>query len=153
MSRFRFTLATLLRLRQSARDERRTELADAQQSDAMLQEHITRLKAEQERLQSERRVAGGPGELDLHRLVEAQQFAASLGIQAAELCEQRRTLAAEIGHRREALLEADRDLRTTEKLRDNQAQAFQQEMDRQTAKQLDEAGLQRRQNAPSEFMA
>ena len=142
MSKFHFRLATLLRLRETTRDERRVQLAEAQRADAELQSQLTRLDVEQEQLQRECRTAAGPGAVDLPRLVEAQQYAAALRAQEAELQQQRQALAVEIDRRRQALLEADRDVRTLEKLRENQLQAHRQEEERQEGKRLDEAALQ-----------
>ena len=51
-------------------------------------------------------------------------------------------LAVEIDRRREALLDADRDVRTLEKLRESQFQAHREEESHQQAKLLDEAALQ-----------
>ena len=142
MPKFHFRLATLLRLRETARDERRVQLAEAQQADVDLQHRLARLDAEQQQLQHECRAAAGPGAVDLSRLVEAQQYASALRAQAEELTRQRQTLAAEIDRRRQSLLEADRDVRTLEKLRENQSQAHRQQEDRQEGKRLDEAALQ-----------
>ena len=64
------------------------------------------------------------------------------GPKRRSLQRQRQALAAEIDRRRQALLEADRDVRTLEKLRENQLQAHRQEEERQEGKRLDEAALQ-----------
>jgi flagellar protein FliJ len=142
MSKFHFRLATLLRLRETTRDERRVQLAEAHRADAELQSQLARLNVKQEQLQRECRAAAGPGEVDLSRLLEALQYASALRAQKAELRQQRQALAAEIDLRRQALIEADRDVRTLEKLRENQSQAHQQAEDRQEVKRLDEAALQ-----------
>ena len=141
MSKFHFRLATLLRLRQSTRDERRLELAESQRADAELQDRLTRLAAQQERLRDECREAAGPGEVDFVRLAEAHQYAAGLRTQEDELVRQRQALAIEIDRRRQAVLEADRDVRTLEKLRENQFETHRQDENRQEIKRLDEAAL------------
>jgi flagellar protein FliJ len=142
MAQFHFRLATLLRLREATRDERRVQLAESQRADAEFQDQLARLDAQQRRLQNECREAAGPGEVDLPRLVEAHQCAAALRIEQANIERQRRALATEIDGRRQALLEADRDVRTLEKLRENQFEAYRQEENRQESKRLDEAALQ-----------
>jgi flagellar export protein FliJ len=141
MSQFHFRLATLLRLRQSTRDERRVELAEVQRADAELEGQLTRLAARQERLRGECRKAAGPGEVDLARLAESHQYAALLQTQEDELVRQRLALAIEIDRRRQSLLEADREVRTLEKLRENQIEAHRQNKNRQEIKRLDEAAL------------
>lgn len=142
MTTFHFRLATLLQLRESVRDERRLQLAEAQRTDIELQGQLERLHAQQERILSDCRRAGGPGEVDVPRLVTAHRCSAALRSQAAELERRRQDLAGEIGRRRETLLEADRDVRTLEKLRETQLQAYRQDESRQQAKQLDEVALQ-----------
>jgi flagellar protein FliJ len=141
MSKFHFRLATLLRLHQSTRDERRVELAESQRADAELEVQLTQLAAQQERLRDECRAAAGPGEVDCVRLSEAHQYAALLQTQEDELVGQRRALAIEIDRRRQALLEADREVRTLEKLRENQIETHRQNENRQEIKRLDEAAL------------
>ena len=141
MSAFHFRLATLLRLREATRDQRRVELAEAQRTDAELERQLARLAVERQQLQCECRTAAGPGAVDLPRLMEAQQYAAALRGEEADLRRQRETLAAEIERLRQAELEADREVRTLEKLRETQAQAHRQEDERQEGKRLDEAAL------------
>jgi flagellar export protein FliJ len=142
MAKFHFRLATLLRLRETARDERRVQLADVERTDAELQARLTRLAGRQQQLQHECRTVAGPGEVDVPRLVESHQYAAALRVQEAELQQQRQTLAVEINRRRQALLEADRDVQTIEKLRESQLQAHRREAERQEGQRLDEAAMQ-----------
>ena len=142
MPKFHFRLATLLRLREDARDERRVELADSQRADAELEMQLSRLQAEQRQLQGECRKAAAPGSVDVSRLAEAQAYAATLREREAGVQRKRQTLAVEIERRRAALLEADRDVQTLEKLRDHQSDAYRQEEDRREGKRLDEAALQ-----------
>ena len=85
MAKFHFRLATLLRLRETVRDERRLELAEAERADAKLQTRLAELGGRQRQLQSECRAAAGPGEVDVPRLVEAHQYAAALRERETEL--------------------------------------------------------------------
>jgi flagellar protein FliJ len=142
MTKFNFRLATLLRLREAARDERQLELADAQRADAELDGQLARLETLERQLQGERRNAAGPGPVDLRRLIDAQRYAASLRTREADLRQQRQTLAAEIDRRRQAVVEADRDVRSLEKLHAKQLQAHRQSEERQEGKRLDEVALQ-----------
>ena len=142
MSTFHFRLTTLLRLRETARDERRVELAEAQRTDTELQRQLARLEMERRQVQRQCRTAAGPGAVDLPCLVEAQQYDSALRVQETEFRRQRESLAAEIDRCRQAVLEADREVRTLEKLRQTQSQAHRQEEDRQEGKRLDEAALQ-----------
>lgn len=140
--RARFRLATLLRLREVARDRRRVELAESRREDDELAAQLESVQDERERLQEEGRRAASPGALDVRRLVEAQRYDAALRTRQSDLQEQRRTLAAEIERRRESLVTADRDVRVLEKLRERHEERQRQERERTSAKQLDEAALQ-----------
>lgn len=148
MSKFHFRLATLLRLRQTARDELRVQLGESQRADTELQHRLTAVGAEQQRLQGECRAAAGPGVVDLARLVDAHHFATALRVQEADLERKRQELALEIARRRQAVLVADRNVHTLEKLREHQVQAHRLGEDRQEAKRLDEAGLQAAERRP-----
>jgi len=138
----RFRLATLLRLRESTRDECRARLAEACGADQKLIDQLTRLGMEQQRVQDECRKAAGPGDVDVGRLVEAHRYTLSLRAREEELRQRRQTLAAEIQRRRQALLKADQDVQVLEKLRDRRLQRHRLEEERQEAKQIDEAALQ-----------
>ncbi len=142
MSTFRFRLATLLRLREVARDRRRVQLAESRRADAELVEHLEQLNAQRNHLQEACRAAAGPGAVDVVELLEAHGYAVALRAQEAEYRRQRETLAIEIEHRRQALLAADRDARVLEKLRERRREEYRLAENRQAAKQLDEVALQ-----------
>ena len=130
MSKFHFRLSTLLGLRQSARDECRLRLAEARWADAELANQTAELRAQQARTQAERRRAAGPGRVRLESLAEADRYAAALRARHADLRRRRETLAAELS-RRLALVEADREVKSLEKLRDRDQQRHQLEAARQ----------------------
>jgi flagellar export protein FliJ len=142
MSEARFQLATLLKLRESTRDECRARLAESQRVDQELVDQLTRLGMEQQRVQVECRKAAGPGDVDIERLVESHRYAVSLRNSEEELKQQRQTLAAEIQQRRQALLQADQEVQVLEKLRDQRLERHRVEEERKEAKQIDEAALQ-----------
>ncbi len=141
-NKLQFRLATLLRLRETNRDERLAALAEARRADEDLAGRLERLEIEQSRLQEESRKAAGPGAVDVDQLVEAHHYAVLLQTRQEELRRERQTMAVEIDRRRQALLAADRDVRVLEKLRERRSQQHRREEERQAAKQLDEAALQ-----------
>jgi flagellar FliJ protein len=141
MPEFRFRLETLLRLRQAARDQCRLRLAESQRADEELRRRLAGLGKEQERLHEHCRRAAGPGAIDNERLIEADSYAAVLRREQAELRRQRETLAGEIQTRRDVLLQADRDARVLEKLRDRQHERHRQDQQRRESKQLDESAM------------
>jgi flagellar protein FliJ len=142
MTKPRFRLTTLLRLRETVRDERRAELAESHRAEAELHRQLTRLRKEQAEIDDRRREAGRPGVVDLERLVETDNYLALLRDRQASVQERRQDVAAETERRREALVEADRDVQSLEKLRERHQRQDRQDAERQETKQLDEAALQ-----------
>jgi flagellar protein FliJ len=138
MARFKFRLATLLKLREATRDERRAELAQAYRADETLQAYLEQVQAEQIALKERCRKATEPGTIDVDWLIEAQRYEVILKSQQRNFNEQRSRLAAEIERRRVALLAANREVRVLEKLREHQADQHKQEENRLDIKRLDE---------------
>lgn len=142
MAEFRFRLDAVLRVRQNTRDQCRLRLAEVLCADETLRERLSRLGAEYERLQADRRQALGHGELNIERLVDAERYAAVLKTEENALRQERETLAGEIQRRRETLLEADRNAKALEKLRERQRQRYRLEEERREAKRIDEVAAQ-----------
>ncbi len=142
MSKFTFRLATLLRLREATRDERRGELAEAYRVDDTLKHQLQRTDAELAALQTQYRQTLAPGEVDVNRLVEAQRNELVLRSQRAQIIRQRETVQGEIERRRLVLAEANREVRVLEILRDKQAAQHRQEEERREMKRLDEVAQQ-----------
>lgn len=148
MANFRFRLTTLLKLRESARDERRRVLAEGFQAAATLQEHIDETNGELDGLRSIYGESSKPGVVKLDRLLDAQRYEAVLRSQLHVLKDQAMRVAEEVERRRQALIEADREVRILEKLREKQQSRHDEELARDEMKELDElAGRIRREAA------
>jgi flagellar FliJ protein len=143
MAKFKFRLATFLRLREATRDERRAELAEAYRVDDLLRQRQDTVGRELGWLKSQCRRAAGPGAVNIDQLVEGQRYELALKAQQSQLARQREAVAAEIQRRQQALVEANREVRVLEKLRERQALHHQQEENRQEIKQLDETAGRR----------
>jgi flagellar protein FliJ len=143
MGKFKFRLATVLKLREAARDERRAALAEAYRVDSLLQQRLQQMDEEFTLLKDRCRRAVSPGLVEIDQLVEAQRYEITLKAQQAQLVQQRESVAGEIERRREALAAANRDVRVLEKLRESQVWRHRQEENRQEIKQLDEVAQQR----------
>ncbi|WP_254512061.1 flagellar export protein FliJ [Anatilimnocola floriformis] len=123
MSTYRFRLQTVLRLRSAARDERRAELGRAQRASEVLREQQDKVAADivstqdatRELLQKQANSTGG---LNVDSLLNANRNVMMLRAQAAQLVQQQKQIAVEIGKRQAALVEADRDVRVLEKLQE-----------------------------------
>jgi len=143
MAKFKFRLATLLRMRESVRDERRAHLAQAYRADEILQQQQQQVEAELDDMRAQARRAAGPGQVDVDRLIEARRFEVVLMAQKEQLLRQQEMVRAEIERRRQTLVEANREVRVLENLRARQRERHQAEENRQEIKRLDEAALMR----------
>jgi flagellar protein FliJ len=142
MAGFIFRLTVLLRLRESRRDECRTALAEAYRVDDVLAKQIEGLEREFDALRRFCRLKASPGTVDVNRLVEAQRYELVTRAQQRRLAEQRQQVAAEIERRRQALVEADREVRVLEKLRERQADQYRRDEELREVKRLDEVATQ-----------
>jgi flagellar protein FliJ len=136
MRKFSFRLATLLRLREAARDERRGQLAEAFRIADAIQERLDELAREVDDLK--RQQAAQPGRVDVDRLVAAHRYEMVLRVEQQQNEEQRTAVLAEVERRRDALAAADREVRTLEKLRETQRQRHRSDEERLLMKELDE---------------
>ncbi len=143
MATFKFRLATLLRLRETARDDRRSELAEAFRVDDALSEQVDDIERKRVQVRRECQQAASPGTVDIDRLVEAQRFELSLKAQRGNLDQQRQAVAEEIQRRRDRLIEANREVRVLEKLRGKQETRHRRDENRREVKVLDEVAAQR----------
>jgi len=144
MAKFKFRLDTLLKLRGSLRDERRAALAQAYRAEEILREERLDIEGELDRLHGANREAAGPGQVDVDRLLDARRYELVLKGRAQLTARQQQALDAEIEKRRQALVEANREVRVLETLRDKQRQRHQQEETRRQVKEMDEAAARPR---------
>lgn len=143
MPKFNFRMSTLLKLREAARDERRAQLAQAFRADALLEQEQKRVEGELAAMQDELRRASGPGAVNVDRILDAQRFELALKAQKGQLAQQREQVGAEIERRRQALVEADREVRVLENLRERQRDRWREEESLRDIKRLDEVAQKR----------
>ena len=148
MAKFQFRLSTLLKIRQAARDRRRSALAQAYQAEAIVREKGEELSDQIAQLRHQYRQAAQPGALQVDRLVERQRYELVLGAEQDHSQKQLRQLEEEIERRRIALVEADRDVRVLETLREKKKGVHELKELRQEMKQLDEVAGRPKQEAP-----
>ena len=132
-----------MKLRQRLRDERRAELAMAFEAETVLREKTSEING---RLVDVRDVVcklSSGGNLDVDKLLSAKRHDVELRTRQRELQLHTRQLEAEIERRRVALVEADRDVRVLEKLREKQQAEFNLDQQNRENKQLDEINSQR----------
>lgn len=121
MRAFQFRLATLLKLREGERRRRQLELAQALEAERLLNEQIASLRREIAATKEEARVKSLPGAIAVDSLLDLQRYGLQLRANALTLAGQLEQVRAESERRRQVLVEADRQVRTLEKLRDKQA--------------------------------
>jgi flagellar FliJ protein len=137
MPPFRFRLQTLARLHEAARDERRAELADAMRVDDALREQLSDLEGNRKLARQMQTLEAGP--VDVDRLLQAQRYEASVVGEIRHVEDQRRRVGEEIERRRAALVEADRQVKVLEKLRETQQAEHAEAEAAAEMKVLDEA--------------
>jgi flagellar export protein FliJ len=151
MAKYKFRLETLRNVRGARRDERQVALAEALKAGELLAERQAELAAEQIELRELQRSAASEHILDVNRLLEAQRYELVLKARDQEIANQRALLETETERRRQALVEADRDVRALDLLDERHRREHQREAMRAEHKQLDETAAQRhlRQRARS----
>ena len=140
MAKFKFRLATYLRLREAIRDERRSLLAQAYRAEDLILDQQRRLDAESTATAAQIRDAARPGRVNVDRLLDAQRYQMAVRGQQEQLARQHEMVKAEVQRRHQALVEANRDVQTLEKLRDRQQEQHRYQENRREIRLLDEAG-------------
>lgn len=142
MAEFRFRLATLLRLREAARDERRARLAEAYAAEQKLIARGDELRREQQELKQRHR-GPGVGRVDVDQMLSYDRYAVLIKAELHALEHQRSLLGDEIEKRRQALVAADREVRLLEKFREKLQDRHRQQEAAAAMRQLDEVASQR----------
>jgi flagellar FliJ protein len=143
MARFRFRLETLRRLREMNRDELRVRLAEAYQAEQILVGQRATLVGEIATMAEAQRKLTSDGAVDVTRLLESQRYQLLLEAQGRTLAEQAARLAEEVEVRRQAVVEADRQVRVLDKLHDRRRSQHEQAQQAAEAKRLDEVAATR----------
>jgi flagellar FliJ protein len=138
---YRFRLAVLLKLRVQERDQRRMEYGQALEAERILALRRDELLAERRTTDEASRQAKSPGAANVDALQQLQRYVLLLQGQLAALNKQIEQVAAEVQRRREALVEADRQVKTLEKLRDKQLAAHEHKALALEGKELDELAI------------
>jgi flagellar FliJ protein len=141
MAAFQFRLATLLRLREAVRDERRMQLAEVLGLAEQMSERRKAVEMDLHNSLAFQMSATGP--LDADRLLNATRYELVLRAELRQIELQQEALKAEAEKRRQALVVADRDVRALERLRETQRDRHREEEERRSAKELDEVALRR----------
>lgn len=138
MGRFQFRFETLLKMRQADRQQRRLELAQALHAEQLLEDQVANLLAEAGTTRTRGQTAAGPGRVNVDALLDIHRYAAILKSRVQLLREQQARLRQELERRRQSLVEADRQVRVLEKLRERQWEQHLAAAARLDVKNMDE---------------
>ena len=143
MSQWKFRLQSLLKLRTAERDRRREELAEAYRADQLLQQRQGAIEEEITGTRLVTREKSEVGTIEVDGLLNTHRYELLLQAELRQIQQRRTLVGAEIDKRRLALVEADRELRILEKLKEKHLAEFEfQELKLET-KRLDEVALRR----------
>jgi len=137
MAQFRFRLATLLRIRESARDDRRARLAEAYAAEQKLLGRREEIQREQAEIKRNHR-GPGVGQVNVDQLLTVDRYSVILKAELQVIDRQQALLAEEIERRRQALVAADREVRLLEKFREKLQLRHRQEEAVADMKELDD---------------
>jgi len=147
--KFTFRLQTLWKLRVAEREERQLRLAEAQKADDILRAQAAEVEGELGDAERTIRAASQPGAIEVDRLLNTQRYELVLAARLETLRRQRGQLAVEIERRRQALVEADRQVKVLEKLRDKKWADYLQREQTLDRKRLDELARLPRREQPA----
>lgn len=141
MSKFRFRLETYLRLKIAARDQCRAELAEVMRAEEQLKEHQAGIESDIQDQHAYIRGLTQAGALNVDLITASQRevmFLKALQIEKQQLMLK---LRPHIQQRQQALIDADHEVRTLEKLKEQKQEQHLKWEAAMEAKQMDEIAL------------
>jgi flagellar export protein FliJ len=136
---FKFRYEPILKFRKGRQDLCRQLLAQLLAEDSKLARQRELLEHTRVDQLNQLRNLGQPGKLDVDKSASRRYFAGRL-VGDLQLLEQNRNLLAQqLQLCRQTLAKADQDVKTLEKLRENQLAAFRYQTERRAMHELDEA--------------
>lgn len=140
MARFEFRLRALLGIREAQRDAQRSQLAELLAAEERLRDQKAGVAAELRNELSARRDATAQGRLDVDRLRAANLFEHALRGELQVLGQRQQALESLVAEQQAALVEAQRQVRVLEKLRERQQQQHDAAQQAAESRMLDEVG-------------
>jgi flagellar FliJ protein len=142
MARFVFSLEGVLRHRRNIEHGRQRELADATVAMQRLQDELRELDELLKQSNEEMRQSHLTGRIEMSWLVAHRRFVMSGQRKAVTLMQRIALAQRAVQEKRQALVEAARETKVLEKLREHQWEAWRAEQARKEFAELDEAGTQ-----------
>lgn len=113
-----FRLETLLKLRRDHRDAMRDEYAQAVQAGQILRERVESLERQRGELQDSLRQTLSGNEVAVDQVLDSRRYEFVLRLERVDLLKKLEMIEEETERRRENLLEAERELKTVDRLRE-----------------------------------
>lgn len=146
--KFRFRLQTLLKIRENARAEAQAELGKAREAERVVLEQLDEIRINIEKCANEGRKAIEYGKIDVNFMIGLRRHEAYLLSQDTVLKKHLEDVRAEIERRRQILMNADREVKTLEKLKEKQYEQFVEDYRAAEMKEMDE--IANRRSRPGE---
>jgi flagellar FliJ protein len=137
MAAFRFRLKAVATLREQTRDRIAEAVAEVQEAQRIVQEQIHQLQREIDEALKQRQTAS-LGIVRIDRLLMVQRHQLMLEAQREQAVQQLRLLDEEYERRRALLVEAEKEVKAMEKLRETQKGRWEQDQLEAEQKQIDE---------------
>jgi flagellar FliJ protein len=137
MAAFRFRLKAVAKLREQARDRVAEAVAEVQEAQRIVQEQITQLQREIDDALKQRQTAS-VGIVRIDRLLMVQRHQLMLEAQREQAAQQLKLLEEEYERRRALLVEAEKEVKAMEKLKETQKARWEQDQLAAEQKQIDE---------------
>ena len=143
MQQFTFRLEHVARFRIGERDKRRGALAEAARVVGRLESERNQIRRELRALHDANREASRPGSLDTDYLRRASEFERQLWASQTRIDDRCQVARRHAESCRHALLDAERDVKALEKLRERQSQAHEMHATRVEVQRLEDATRRR----------
>lgn len=141
MKNFAFQFDSLLNYRRHRRDLCRQVLADILANQQQLAERRQMLEQQRSGQLDEIRTMHRPGQIEIDRTAARRYYAGQMQIDIGYLDRDRNVVAEQLARCRQALVEADRNVKVLEKLRDKRQAEFTATQSRKEARELDESWM------------
>ena len=135
---FKYRLAPLLKIREHVRSEKQAELNQAHEAARRVEEELERVRGEYANSMEQGLQAARQEQIDVNYLLSMRRHQAYLLTQQELAIRQLEEIKQEIERRRIALMEADRQVKVLEKLREKMKAKHLQEEALADLKQMDE---------------
>lgn len=137
-------LTAVTRLRESERDEKRQQLADALQAETILNEQQNQIIQEIETAINDRREATNSQSFDPNLMIASQRYETNLRAQQKQIIDNIAAVEVETKRRQEELVQAERAVRTIELLEERGRQKHKSEEQVRAQREMDEIASRRK---------